>query len=145
MVEIFTPANSVHSAVCASYMSPDERYGLRLEKSQPIWNEFRSWSDETARKVPPKSKIGQAFRYFQSEYIYLIGYLKNGLFEMDNGFAERMGRKFAIGRNNWLFADSGDGAAASSLFYSLIVTANVNGGDRTTKSTPPCNSFSTPR
>lgn len=25
---------------------------------------------------------------------------------MDNGFAERAIRKFAIGRNNWMFADT---------------------------------------
>ena len=113
----------------AKDMNPNERFDLRLEKSQPIWNEFKDWADENVRKVPPKSKIGQAFHYFQSEYTCLVGYLKNGLFEMDNGFAERMIRKFAIGRNNWLFADSEDGAEASSLFYSLIVTAKVNGGD----------------
>ena len=44
-----------------------------------------------------------------------------------------MVRKFAIGRNNWLFADSEEGAEASSLFYSLIVTAKVNGGDTQAK------------
>src|SRR3989344_859411 len=117
----------------ARSMTPDDRFQLRLEKSKPIWDEFKSWADENSRKVPPKSKIGQAFHYFQGEYPYLIGYLKNGLFEMDNGFAERMVRKFAIGRNNWLFADSEEGAEASSLFYSLIVTAKVNGGDTQAK------------
>jgi transposase len=110
-------------------MTPSERYGLRIEKSQPIWDEFKAWADKNENKVPPRSKIGQAFHYFRGEYIYLVGYLKNGLFEMDNGFAERAVRKFAIGRNNWLFADSEEGAEASSLFYSLLVTAKVNGGD----------------
>lgn len=113
----------------ARAMLPEDRHNLRQEKSQPIWAEFKAWADENERKVPPKSKIGQAFHYFRSEYEYLIGYLKNGLYEMDNGFAERMIRKFAIGRNNWLFSDSEEGAEASSLFYSLLVTAKANGGD----------------
>jgi len=107
----------------------DERFKVRLEKSQPIWDEFKAWADENQQKVPPKSKIGSAFHYFQSEYTYLIGYMKNGLFEIDNGFAERMIRKFAIGRNGWLFSDSVEGAEASSLYYSLVVTAKANGGD----------------
>ena len=47
--------------------------------------------------------------------------------EPDNGFTERAIRKFAIGRNNWLFSDSPDGAEASSLLYSLVVTAKLNG------------------
>jgi transposase len=45
---------------------------------------------------------------------------------MDNGFAERVIRKFAIGRNNWMFADTESGAEASAMFYSLLLTAKVN-------------------
>ena len=45
---------------------------------------------------------------------------------MDNGFAERAIRKFAIGRNNWMFADTEAGAHASAMFYSLLCTAKVN-------------------
>lgn len=77
-------------------------------------------------KVPPKSKIGEAFKYFLSEYQYLIGYLRDGRLEMDNGFAERAIRKFAIGRNNWMFADTEAGANASAMFYSLLCTAKIN-------------------
>ena len=46
---------------------------------------------------------------------------------MDNGFVERAIRKFAIGRNNWMFSDTEAGAEASAMFYSLLVTAKVNG------------------
>lgn len=34
-----------------------------------------------------------------------------------------------IGRNNWLFCDTPEGAHASSLFYSLMVTAKLNEKD----------------
>ena len=78
-------------------------------------------------KVPIKSKIGEAFHYFLNEYDALIGYLQDGRLEMDNGFTERAIRKFAIGRNNWIFSDTEAGAHASSLLYSLVVTAKVNG------------------
>jgi len=107
-------------------LPPDERHRLRQEIQVPIWNEFKKWTDDNHSKVPPKSKIGEAFRYFRSEYPYLIGYLKDGRLEMDNGFAERAIRKFAIGRNNWMFADTEAGANASAMFYSLLCTAKVN-------------------
>lgn len=107
-------------------LPPDERHQARQEKQLPIWNEFKAWVDVNFSKVPPKSKIGEAFRYFRSEYEYLIGYLKDGRLEMDNGFAERAIRKFAIGRNNWMFADTEAGAHASAMFYSLLVTAKMN-------------------
>lgn len=108
-------------------LTPEERYQARIEKHKPIWDEFKSWADSNQNKVPPKSKIGEAFKYFKSEYEYLIGYLKDGRLEMDNGFAERAIRKFAIGRNNWMFADTEAGAEASAMFYSLLCTAKING------------------
>lgn len=111
----------------AKGLSWDERHDLRHKEAKPIWEEFKHWADENQRKVPPKSKIGQAFHYFQGEYSYLIGYLQNGMLEADNGFAERGVKNFAIGRKAWLFSDSVDGAQASSLFYSFYVTAKLNG------------------
>jgi transposase len=106
--------------------STEDRYRHRQETQVPIWKRFKSWVEENSQKVPPKSKIGEAFKYFLSEYEYLIGYLQDGSLEMDNGFAERAIRKFAIGRNNWMFADTEAGAHASAMFYSMLCTAKVN-------------------
>lgn len=107
--------------------SPDERYKIRRERAQPVFEEMRAWVAKTKNKVPIKSKIGNAFAYFESEYEYLTGYLRDGRLEPDNGFTERSIRKFAIGRNNWMFSDTEDGANASALLYSLVVTAKTNG------------------
>ena len=104
-----------------------ERFELRTKEARPIWDEMKKWAEENAAKVPPKSKLGHAFHYFNTQYELLAGYLKDGRLEIDNGFTERMIRKFAIGRNNWLFADTEDGAGASALFYSFVVTAKING------------------
>jgi len=46
-----------------------------------------------------------------------------------SGWVERMIRKFAIGRNNWLFSTSVEGAKVSGILYSLILTAKLNGKD----------------
>jgi len=108
-------------------LPPEERQRMRQEKHQPIWDEFKTWAEENCKKVPPKSRVGEAFRYFLSEYKYLVGYLQDGRLEMDNGFVERANRKFAIGRNNWMFADTESGAEASAMFYSLLCTAKING------------------
>jgi hypothetical protein len=45
----------------------------------------------------------------------------------NNNLAENAIRPFVIGRNNWLFSGTPEGAAASALFYSLIETAKANG------------------
>lgn len=111
----------------AKELSWKRRHELRQEKAGPIWMKFKAWAEETNLKVPRRSGIGEALHYFLGEYDYLVGYLQNGELEMDNGHAERMIKNFAIGRKNWLFSDTAEGADASALFYSFVVTAKVNG------------------
>ena len=48
---------------------------------------------------------------------------------MDNDRAENAIMPFAIGRKNWLFSNTANGAKASSALYSLISTAQTNGLD----------------
>lgn len=104
-----------------------ERAEIRTQLAEPIWKKMLAWVEQYRRKVPAKSKIGDAFNYFANEYQYLTNYLLDGRLEIDNGFTERAIRKFAIGRNNWLFSDQVAGANASALLYSLVITAKVNG------------------
>lgn len=104
-----------------------ERKRLRDAEAVPIWDEMKAWCDLQKDKVPAKSMIGQALNYWLNAYDCLRGNLQDGSLEIDNGFAERAIRKFAIGRNNWMFSDTPGGAHASALFYSLVVTAKLNG------------------
>ncbi len=67
--------------------------------------------------------------YLLKEWPELEGFMSSGRYEIDNGWVERAIRKFAIGRKNWLFASTVDGAKASAILYSLSVTAKINGKD----------------
>jgi transposase len=46
---------------------------------------------------------------------------------MSNVLAENAIRPLAVGRRNWMFADTPRGARASAYCYSLIETAKANG------------------
>ena len=46
---------------------------------------------------------------------------------MDNNLLENAIRPFVVGRKNWLFSVTPEGARASALFYSHIETAKANG------------------
>jgi hypothetical protein len=107
--------------------SSEEKKKARDEIAKPLFAETKAWVELNRSKVPDKSKIGDAFKYFINQYERLTGYLKSGELNPDNGFTERAIRKFAIGRNNWMFSDTPAGANASALLYSLVVTAKVNG------------------
>lgn len=110
---------------CRDY-SFEDRKKERDKFAAPIWEEFKNWVNKEKSKIPPESQLGKAMNYFSNEYDRLIVYLQNGMLEIDSGFVERMIRKFAIGRNNWLFSDTEAGAEASALLYGLIITMKVN-------------------
>jgi hypothetical protein len=57
----------------------------------------------------------------------LIISIQDGRLRPDNNLVENAIRPFVVGRKNWLFAGSLDGAVASAVFFSLIETAKTNG------------------
>ena len=71
--------------------------------------------------------LGKAFGYTLSQWPRLVKYLDTGFVRMDNNLIENAIRPFVIGRKNWLFSVSPEGARASASFYSLIETAKANG------------------
>ena len=107
-------------------MTPGEKKKVRQEKSKHILEEMKEWVDEKRPKITPKSVSGKAINYFYNEYKYLIGYLEDGILNISNCGVENKIRPFAIGRKNWLFSDSVEGAKSSAMFYSLIETAKAN-------------------
>ena len=48
---------------------------------------------------------------------------------IDNNRAENAIRPFAVGRKNWLFSNTANGAKCSAAMYSIVATAQANGLD----------------
>jgi transposase len=110
-------------------LTPVERQAIREKEIRPSLGQIKEWAESKVGRVPKSSPIGNALHYYINEYEELSAFLADGRYEIDNGWIERMIRKFAIGRNNWIFCDSAPGAHASSLLYSLAMTAKLNGKD----------------
>ena len=106
--------------------SPERRYQLRMEQAKPILDEIKKWLDLSIKHAVSKSTLGKALDYMYERWQELIAYLKDGRLEIDNNAVENVIRPFALGRKNWLFSGSPNGAKASALFYSLIATATAN-------------------
>jgi transposase len=100
---------------------------LRQEKSKPILDKFKDWLDAKQPLTPPKGLLGQAISYTLANWKKLIIYLEDGHLRPDNNLVENAIRPFVLGRKNWLFAGSPDGAKASATFFTLIETAKANG------------------
>jgi transposase len=108
-------------------MTPDQRHRLRAEKAKPIWDELRAWLDNNLGAVPPQSLTGKAISYLAADWPRLVRYLDDGRIEISNVLCENAIRPFVIGRKNWLFSDTPEGAHASAKLYSIIETAKANG------------------
>lgn len=102
-------------------------YDLRQEKTKPILEAFKIWLDAKQSLTPPKGLLGQAIGYTLSNWEKLVIYVEDGRLKPDNNLVENAIRPFVVGRKNWLFSGSPDGARASATFFTLIETAKANG------------------
>ena len=102
----------------------EERYKVRQEHSLPILNEFKEWA--SVQRVPAKSKIGQAIKYLNNQWKYLVNYTLDGRLDMTNNIAERSIKMFVIGRKNFLFSNTLNGARSTAVTMSIIETAKAN-------------------
>jgi len=110
-------------------LSPDRLYARRQSEAIPILDEFKKWLDARTNQVPPKSLLGKAINYTLNEWPRLIRYTQDGRIKPDNNAVENAIRPFVVGRKNWLFSCTPEGAHASAAIYSLIETAKANGHD----------------
>ena len=105
-------------------MTPEERHKNRIEKSLPIALEFFDWAEKLV--FLPKSLLGAAITYALNQKKYLLNFFLDGNLELSNNRAERSIKPFVIGRKNWLFCQTSEGARASSVIYSIVETAKEN-------------------
>lgn len=95
----------------------------------PVLNRFREWMDAelASGKILPKSIIAKAFTYTTNQWTALCRYVEQGYLSLENNAAERMVKYPAIGRKNYLFVGSEQAGHNAAAFYSLIVSAKLNG------------------
>ncbi|MCM1382597.1 MAG: transposase [Muribaculaceae bacterium] len=84
-----------------------------------------SWLEKVS--ASGNSNLAKAVNYALNERKYLCGFIESPYVSIDNNIAESSIRPFTVGRKNWLFSDTPNGAEASALWYSLAVTACANG------------------
>jgi transposase len=102
-----------------------ERLERRKAECAPILDEFWKRIDAMPKNIDGELK--KAVTYARNQREYLMTFMTNGDVPISNNIVENTIRNFCVGRKNWLFADTEDGAEATALYYSLIVTAKANG------------------
>ena len=106
--------------------SPAERKIQREEsKEHEIWEKI--WATVDQISASSGSLLGKALTYARNQKPYMENYFLDGSIPVSNNFTESCGaRPYAVGRKNFYFHDTPDGAEASSIIYSLAQTAKLN-------------------
>jgi len=105
----------------------DEFLKKRKEGALPILKEFKSWLLKRSDEMQPTNLMGKAVNYSLNQWDKMIMYLESPYLTPDNNACENAIRPFVLGRKNWLFCQSPEGAESSCSMYSLIETAKQNG------------------
>ncbi len=104
----------------------DQRKAYRIDNALPIINKLGEYISQENKRALPKSLIGKAFNYTINLWDNLQHYLYNGDLHIDNNLVENAIRPNALGRKNYLFAESDNGAKRTAMFYSFFGTCKHN-------------------
>lgn len=130
-----TPAHELVRRIDALYaierevktLPAEDRTRVRHERARPLLKSLHEWAHAQAAQTLPSGKLGEALGYLLTQWPKLARYLDDPRLAIDTNLAENAIRPFALGRRNWLFSDTVNGARASATLYSLVSTARANG------------------
>jgi transposase len=105
--------------------APDARRDARRTRATPLLTRLDQVRQDLMARALPKSPLGDALRYLDQQWPALQVYLTAGHLLIDNNNAERQLRTVAVGRKNWLFAGSFEGARRAALLYSLMQSCRL--------------------
>ena len=125
-LKLFQPLYNIEHEARELNLSFDERKTARQEKSIKHLSELESWLKTNVVEVLPKSVMGQAIAYSLNLWPRLQRYIENGHWEIDNNLVENSIRPVALGRKNYLFAGSHEGAKRAAMMYSFLGTCKKN-------------------
>ena len=100
---------------------------LRDTKSRPVVDEFFKWLNETLAKqaLLPSNPFTSAANYALNREKALRVFLDNPQVPIDTNHVERALRPIPMGRKNWLFCWSEEGARCVGILQSLIISCQM--------------------
>jgi len=107
--------------ICRRYgLGSERRWWLRQRYARPAYTALLEWVGEQRRTNLSKGGIGKALNYAHNHLPRLGAYLDDGRIEIDNNLIENKIRPLALGRKNYLFAGSRQGAQRVAMMYSFF-------------------------
>ena len=110
-------------------MDEGEIQDLRNRVSARLLEKLLAYLRKIELVVMPKSALGVAMGYTRNNWKGLNTFLERGDLALDNNLSERNLRQVVIGRKNYLFCGSENGAKRAAIIYSLVGTCQLLGID----------------
>ena len=108
----------------AMKMSDQERGELRATESRRILDRLSEYLEgPVGKSVLPASKLGGAFNYIRNHWEALNVFVNDGALPIDNNQVERLMKRIAVGRKNWLFIGSLRAGVRNASLMSLVASA----------------------
>ena len=103
-----------------------KREAVRAQHSKPLAEGFFQWCAVQQEQVLDDTPIAKAVRYALNQRQALCRFLEDGRLPLHNNGSELQLRRQAIGRKNWLFLGSDQGAEANTTFVSLLASCQLH-------------------
>jgi transposase len=103
-----------------------KRREIRQARAAPIADAFFNWCQHEDGRVLDESPIAQAIGYALNQRIALRRFLDDGRLPLHNNLSELNLRREVVGRKNWLFVGSDDGAEVNATFVSLLASCSLH-------------------
>ena len=100
---------------------------VRKEKADPVLDEIEAWLQKEKFNSDNDKAMREAVAYANNRWDKLRLYTSNGIMALDNNAVERIIRVVSIGRKNYMFSGSHEGAQRSAMLYSLTESCKLNG------------------
>ena len=110
-------------------LTPDEQQRIRPARSRPLLDALHQWMLLTRQKITDGSATAKALDYSLKRWVALTRFMDDGRLPVVNNWIENQIRPIAIGRSNWLFANSLRAGKRAAAVTSLICSAKLNGHD----------------
>lgn len=115
----------MHERYCKEHgYTFEQRKEYRCKRSRPVIDSFFDWLEKQHPVV--NTRFDQAVKYAQNRKPYLYTYLEDGRCSLSNNLSENAIRPFTVGRKNWLFCATPEGAHASAVAYTMVEMAKAH-------------------
>ncbi len=125
--ELYSVEREATEADIKTGVDPVRRHHLRQEKSLPVLSKIKTLLENPGKVILPQNLISKAIAYTLNHWEQLTRFLEDGRLSIDNNLVENAIRPVALGRKNWIFAGSPEGAKRMAIIYSLVATCKING------------------